>query len=172
LNLNEIIRQRTGVDLRELAGSTVSGEIPLSDALVNRMLAERLAQHAQVSAVRVQAQQNDNVAIQVVPRARLMPTLNITARIERQPEFPEHPMLLVRWSMPAAGPLAIFAAPVLAYFKAMPQGIRMDGDLIAVDVRELLRSRGLDDVLAIIRKLEIHTRPGGFVLRCEAGINA
>jgi len=48
----------------------------------------------------------------------------------------------------------------------------MDGDLIAVDVRELLRSRGLDDVLAIIRKLEIHTRPGGFVLRFEAGINA
>jgi hypothetical protein len=172
LNLNEIVRQRTGVDLRELAGSTLAGEIPLSDALVNRMLAERLAQHAQVAAVRVQAQQNDTVAIQVVPRARLMPALNITARIERQPEFPQQPMLLVRWAMPAAGPLALFAAPVLAYFKAMPQGIRMDGDRIAVDLRELLHSRGLDDVLALIRKLEIHTRPGGFLVRFEAAVNA
>jgi hypothetical protein len=172
VNLSEIVRQRTGVELRELAGSTLAGEIPLSDALVNRMLAERLAHHAQVAAVRVQAQQNDTVAVQVVPRARLMPALNITARIERQPEFPQHPMLLLRWSMPAAGPLALFAAPVLAFFKAMPQGIRMDGDRIAVDVRELLHSRGLDDILALIRKLEIHTKPGGFALRFEMGINA
>ena len=145
----------------------LAGEIPLSDALVNRVLAERLANHAQVTAVRVQAQPNDTVAIQVVPRARLMPALNITARIERQPEFPQHPMLLLRWSMPAAGPLALFAAPVLAYFKAMPPGIRMDGDRIAVDLRELLHSRGLDDIIAVIRKLEIHTRPGGFAVNFE-----
>ena len=170
MNLNDILRQRTGLELRELAGSTLAGEIPLSDALVNRMLAERLANHAQVAAVRVQAQQNDTVAVQVVPRARLMPALNITARIERQPEFPQHPMVLLRWSMPAAGPLALFAAPVLAFFKAMPQGIRMDGDRIAVDVRELLRSRGLDDVIALIKKLEIHTKPGGFVVRFEISL--
>jgi len=145
----------------------LAGEIPLSDALVNRVLAERLANHAQVTAVRVQAQQNDTVAIQVMPRARLMPALNITARIERQPEFPQHPMLLLRWSMPAAGPLALFAAPVLAYFKAMPPGIRMDGDRIAVDLRELLHSRGLDDIIAVTRKLEIHTKPGGFAVNFE-----
>ena len=171
MKLDDIIRQRIGIDLRELAGSTLGGEIPLSDALVNRMIAERLAQHAQLAAVRVQAQPNDSVAIQVVPRARLMPPVNVTARIERQPEFPQHPMLLLRWSMPAAGPLALFAAPVLGFFKAMPQGIRMDGDRIAVDLRELLHSRGLDDIIPLIRKLEIHTRPGGFAVRFEAGIN-
>jgi hypothetical protein len=171
VNLRDIIRQRTGVELRDVAGSMLTGEIPLSDALVNRMLAERLVHHAQVASVRVQAQQDDTVAIQVVPRARLMPALNVTARIERQPEFPHHPLLLLRWSMPAAGPLALFAAPVLAYFKAMPPGIRMDGDRVAVDLRELLHSRGLDEVIAFIRKLEVHTRPGGYVLRFEAGID-
>jgi hypothetical protein len=170
LNLNEIIRQRVGVELREIAGSTLAGDIPLSDALVNRLLAERLAQHAQVAAVRVQAQPNDSVAIQVVPRARLMPPVNVTARIERQPEFPQHPVLLLRWSLPAAGPLALFAAPVLGFFKAMPQGVRMDGDRIAVDLRELLHARGLDDITPLIRKLEIHTKPGGFALSVEVGI--
>ena len=171
VNLSDIFRQRTGIELREFAGSTLAGEIPLSDALVNRMLAERLAQHPQVSAVRLQAQPDDTVAVQIVPRARFMPPMNVTARIERQPEFPPHPLLLLRWSMPAAGPLALFAAPVLGFFKAMPQGVRMDGDRIAVDLRELLRSRGLDDVTALIRKLEIHTKPGGFVVRFEAAIN-
>ena len=168
MKIAELFRERTGLDLREIAGSTLAGEIPISDALVNRMLAEKLAQHAQIGSLRIQAQPNDSIGIQVVPRARLVPPMNIVARIERQPEFPDNPLLLLRWSMPAAGPLALFAAPMLSYFKAMPPGIRMDGDRVAVDLRELLRSRGLDDALAFVRKLEVHTRPGGFVLRFEA----
>lgn len=156
------------MDLGEIAGTTLAGEIPISDAIVNRFLARKLAQHAQIAALRVQAQPNDSIAIQVVPRARLMPPLNITARIERQPEFPANPTLLLQWSMPAAGPLALLAAPVLAYFKAMPTGIRMDGDRLAVDLRELLRSRGLDEAIAFVKKLELHTRAGGFVVRFEA----
>jgi hypothetical protein len=168
VTIADLFRDRTGLELGEIAGSTLAGEIPISDALINRMLAQKLAQHAQIGSLRVQAQPNDSVAVQVVPRARLMPPMNITARIERQPEFPGNPVLLLRWSMPAAGPLALFAGPMLSYFKAMPQGIRMDGDRVAVDLRELLRSRGLDDVVAFVRKLEVHTRPGGFVLRFEA----
>jgi hypothetical protein len=171
LNLTELLRERTGVELREIAGSTLAGEIPLGEALVNRLLAERLAGHPQIAAVRVQAQPNDTVAIQIQPRARLMPPMNITARIERQPDFPQNPTLLLRWSMPAAGPLALLAAPVLGYFKAMPPGIVMDGDRVAIDARELLRHRGLDELLAYVRRIEVHTRPGGFVLRFEAGIS-
>jgi hypothetical protein len=73
--------------------------------------------------------------------------------------------------MPAAGPLALFAAPVLSYFKATPPGIRMDGDRVEIDLRALLRARGLEDVLGFIRALAIHTRPGGFVARFELGIS-
>jgi hypothetical protein len=171
LNLSDIVRERTGLELREIAGTMLAGEVPLGDGLVNRLLAERLAGHPQIAAVRVQAQPNNSVAIQVEPRARLMPQINLMARIERQPDFPLDPTLLLRWSMPAAGPLALLAAPVLGYFKAMPPGIRMDGDRVAIDARELLRHRGLDDIVALIRKLEIHTRPGGFMVRFEAGIS-
>ena len=57
---------------------------------------------------------------------------------------------------------------MLSCFKAMPPGISMDGDRVAVDLRELLRSRGLDDVIAFVRTLEVHTRPGGFLLRFQA----
>jgi hypothetical protein len=170
VTLADIVRERLGVDIRTFAGAHVSGELPLSDDLVNQLIGERLANHPQVAGIRVQAQEGDAVAIQVVPRARMMPPLRILARIERQPEFPQNPVLLLRWSMPAAGPLALFAAPVLSYFKAMPNGIRMDGDRIAVDVRELLRSRGFDDVIGYIRGAAIHTRPGGFLARFELAV--
>jgi hypothetical protein len=44
----------------------------------------------------------------------------------------------------------------------------MDGDRLAVDLRELLRLRGLDEAIAFVKKLELHTRQGGFVVRFDA----
>ena len=167
----DLLRDRLGFDLRELAGARASGEVPISDTLVNRLLGERLSNHPQIAAVRVQAQPDDAIAIELTPRVRMMPTLRIVAQIVGQPEFPDRPTLLLRWSMPMAGPLALLAAPVLGYLKAMPPGIWMDGDRVAIDLQRLLRDRGLGDVLALIRRLELHTRAGGFVASFDLAVS-
>jgi hypothetical protein len=164
------LRDRFGIDLPDIAGTTLTGEIPLSDALVNRLIAERLANHPQVSSVRVQAEEGDRVAVLVTPRSRLMPPVKISALVERQPEFPGAPVLRLHWTMPALGPLAMLAAPALAFFKALPPGIRVEGDRLFVDVRQLLESRGLGEVVGMIRRADIHTRRGGFVVRFEVGV--
>lgn len=156
------------MDLADVSGASIAGEIPFSDAVVNRLIAERIANHPQIASVLVQAREADTVAITVTPRSRLMPAVNISARIERQPEFPHSPTMLLRWTMPAIGPLAtLVAGPALAFFKALPRGLKADGDLIAVDLRELVQSRGLGEVMGFIRQAAIHTRPGGFVFRFE-----
>lgn len=170
MNVPQLLRDRLGIDLQEIAGARASGELPLAEEAVNRLLAERLRDHPQVSSVRVQAQDGDAVAVQIVPRMRMMPPLRVLARVERQPQLPHEPTLVLRWSMPAAGPLALFAAPVLSFFNAMPAGISMDGDRIAVDLRTLLRARGLEEALAFARELAIHTRPGAFVVRFALGV--
>ena len=170
MTITDTIRERLGVDLAAFGGAHLVGEIPLTDEFINRLIAERLAGHPQISAVRVQAQDGDTLGVEVVPRARLLPAMRIVARIERQPEFPQQPFLLLRWSMPAAGPLAMFAAPLVSYFKALPPGIRLDADRIVVDVRELLRSRGFEDVFGFIRRMGIHTRPGALVAQFEMGL--
>jgi len=167
-----MIRERFGIDLRDIAGARMSGEIPVGNAFVNRMIAERLGAQSPVTAVRVEAREGDQLVAEVVPRARLMPTLRIAARIEQQPDFPNDPRLVLRWSMPGAGPLALFAAPALAFFKALPPGFRADGDRIIVDVAALLASHGLREAVDHIRALKIHTQPGGFVLRFELGVSA
>lgn len=171
MRVTDIIRARLGVDIGTFAGAAMAGELPLPNEFVNRLIAERLAGHAQIAALEVRAQEGDTVAVQVVPRARLLPPMQVLARVEHQPEFPHNPLLVLRWTMPAAGPLAMFAAPVLGYFKALPPGIRMSGDRVAVDVAESLRSRGFDDLLGLVRRLTVHTRPGAFVVKFELGVD-
>lgn len=165
------LRDRFGVELADLAGTTLAGEIPFGEGVVNRLIAARIANHPQIASVRVQAQEADVVGIMVTPRSRLVPAIRVVARIERQPEFPTDPALLLRWNVPALGPLAtMLAGPVLGFFTALPRGIRADGGRIAVDVRELLEAQGVGELAGFIRQAAIHTRPGGFVFRCELRI--
>jgi hypothetical protein len=88
------------------------------------------------------------------------------ARIEDQPE-PQRPVLGVRWSMPGLGPLGLLAGAALSWLKALPRGLRAEDDRILVDVAELLRAQGLGDLLPVVSKVQVHTRRGAFVLKCE-----
>jgi hypothetical protein len=173
VDLATIVRERLGIELAELAGTTVSGEIPLSNAVVNRVIAERLAgRQLPVSSVHVEAREGDVIVAHVTPRARFVPPIRIDTRIETQPDFPGHPVLWLRWSIPGAGLLALVAAPALAFFKALPPGIRVDGDRIAVDVRELLHARGHGEILPLVRGVRVHTRESVIAVQFDLHVPA
>ena len=162
------LRDLAGSNLEELAGATISAEIPLTNTLINRLIAERLdGSTGAVSAVQVEALDHDTFSAQVSMRARMIPTISLVARIEEQPEFPHRPTLGVRWSVPGMGALSLLAGPALSFLKTLPRGLRGEGDRIFVDVSDLLRSQGLDELLPFISKMRIHTRPGAFLLQLE-----
>ena len=165
------LRNLAGNNLEELAGATVAVELPLTNAVVNRLIEQRLsAASGPVTAVQVDALDDDTFSAQVSMRMKMIPTLRIVGRIEEQPELPQRPLLGIRWSMPGMGALTMFAAPALAFLNALPRGLRAEDDRIVVDVVELLRSRGLADLLPYLRKARVHTRRGAFVVRLELRI--
>lgn len=170
MNLSETIRERLGVDITAFAGTRAAGELPLSDEVINAQIAARLAGHPRIAELTVRAQEGDAVEVKVVPTGRFLPELTILARIVEQPDFPAHPQILMRWSVPGAGKLAMLAGPALAFFKALPPGIAMHGDRLVVDIATLLQSRGFGEVVGFIRQLSVHTRPGGFLVQFEIGI--
>jgi hypothetical protein len=159
-------RDAAGFELRELAGGTLHGEIPIPEALANRLVAERLAASGgPVSSVRLHPLDGDALDAELtIPALRIMPVVKVHAVIERQATA-AHPVLLVRWSMPSLGPLAMFAGNVASYFKKLPPGIRIDGDQATIDIREVAASRGLAELLDYVTDLQVHTRAGAFLLK-------
>jgi hypothetical protein len=170
--LAEQVRRIFGVDLDELAGTSIAAEIPLSNDLVNRLIAQRLAASpSAIAAAHAEAQDHDNVGIELSLRGpKLLPAVRIAARIDRQPDLPRAPVLGLRWSVPGLGPLGLLAAPALTWFKALPPGIRADGDRLDVDIGAVLRSQGLGELLPYIAALQVHTRRGAFLVRFELRI--
>jgi hypothetical protein len=171
LSLSQLVNT-FGVELHELNGTSLSGEIPIPAAVVNRFLSRTLAaRQGPVGGAHVEPHDGQRLDVTLSLRGqRLLPVLKIAARIEQQPRFPEPAILGLRWSVPGLGRLALLAAPALSYFKAMPPGIELDGDRLAVNVTELLRSHGLDELVRYMSSLEIVTREGGFVVRFSARI--
>ena len=159
------VRRVLGIELSEISGSLLAGEVPLSNALVNRLIARRLeAMQVPVAGVRVEAHEGDNLTIVLSIRGPLIPDMTITARIEEQPQFPGQPVLGLRWTFPAMKALSLVAAPVLAYFKKLPSAIRVDGDRVAIDLGELLRSRGLGELMDYLTRVHVSTREGAIVV--------
>lgn len=166
------VRQAFGIDLDNFSGGSLAGEVPLTDAVINDVIAERLAaSQGPVAAAHVQAHEGQQLTIQLSMRGpRLMPSVKIAARIEQQPQCPHPAVLGLRWSMPGLGPLALFAAPALAHFKALPAGIRVEGDRMTIDIGELLAARGLGDLVSYLAGLRVTTRNGLIVVQFEARI--
>jgi hypothetical protein len=170
--LSSRIRHLLGIELDDLAGSFVAGELPIPEGVVNRLIAGRLAASGvPVSEARIEAHDDDRVTVRLELRGpRLLPGVTIAAQIEQQPSFPEPGVLALRWSMPGMGPLARFAGPALSLFGATPPGVRIEGDRAEVNIPEVLRSRGLGDLVRYIGGLRVHTRRGTVIVGFEAGV--
>jgi hypothetical protein len=154
-----------GVNVDELAGTRVSGELLIPTAVVNRLIAARLAQAATpIAAIHVEPRQDNVVEADVTPSSRLSPRVRVQAMIEQQPAFPDSQRLVLRWRIPAVGLLARLAAPVIANLKSLPPGVRIDADFVVIDLRDILASQGHADLIAFVLALRIETRAVGFLV--------
>jgi hypothetical protein len=80
-------------------------------------------------------------------------------------------VLVMRWSLEGGlGWLAKAASTALAVFQVLPPGIRVDGDLLGIDIAELLRSKDLGWVVPLLRRLRVSTSATGVSVQIAAGL--
>jgi hypothetical protein len=158
-----------GPNLRDITGSTVAGEIPIAGSLVNRFIAEALAnRQTPVAGVELEPREEGRLLAHVsLHGPRFIPAVVVAIQIEQQPQLPDSPVLVLRWSLPKLGFLGNLATPFLSQLKTLPPGVRLEGERLLVDVAELLRSRGLGEALRYLHRLEIGSRTGQILVRFE-----
>jgi hypothetical protein len=161
------LRSLFGERLDELAGALISGELPVTTAVVNRLIARKLATvNAPVIGAEVAPAAGDSFTVHVRPKGPL-PLLKVDVRIEQQPDLPANPTLGLRWSLRGVGALAMFAAPLLSLFKAPPPGITLDRDRVLIDLHRLLQAQGYGELIPLLTGLRVLTRENGFVVQFQ-----
>jgi hypothetical protein len=166
------IRQLFGPRLEQLAGARFEGEIPLSEAVLNALLVERLqAADSPVESAQMQIRRDGELFVRVrLRRPSFAPAVIIGLRIEQQADLPRSTVLALRWWLPGLGLLAAFAAPALAFLKAGPPWLVMDREHLLVDIARLFRDQGAEDLLTYLSDLHVTTREGAVLVRFKLGV--
>lgn len=152
----------------DLRGADVSATIPVSERLLNEIIQEVLPRSIPVRDLRVTPQAGDRFVVRGrFGSSPLLPALKLSVRIDRQPDLPSSPVVVLKLDR---GGLLSLAGPALRFFGALPTGIRVEHDRLYVDLAKLLDKRRLGGYLEFIQALEIHTTDGAVVATLRVGI--
>lgn len=165
----EILHHLQSTGFRDIAGARVAAAIPVSERLINELVAATMPPNLPVREVSVRPEANNRFSVRLTPRASMLPQLTLKLDIERQPEFPSSPVLVLR--MATMGGLFGLAGAALPLDKMMPPGVRLDGERILVDLRAMAAQHGFADVLQYVRDLRVTTEPGRLLLHVDAAVS-
>ena len=150
----------------ELAGTRIQATIPIAETLLNAFVRDTMPPNLPVREVSISPEHGNRLSVRVVPKAMFMPALTVKLDIERQPEIPTAPVLVLRLAtMPGLLGLAAAALP-----QALPPGVRMQGEVILVDLLAMARHHGFEEVFGHLREVRVTTDQGRLILTVDAGV--
>ena len=162
IDLLTLLREQQARDFSDVAGARASATIPVTDRLVSRLVSQSLPPGAPIGDLDLRAQAANRLSVRVrLTRPSFMPPITVNLAIEQQPALPDNPVFVLR--LLSTGLLS-FAGAAVRFMNVLPPGIRLDGDLIHVDIRTLLEQRGLAQHLHYLNHLEVTTEEGRFVV--------
>jgi hypothetical protein len=169
LDFAQILQQLRSDRFRDITGARVSATVPVSERLINQVIAGTLPRNLPVRQVSLHPEDGNRLSLRLVPRAALIPALTIRLMIERQPEIPDSPVLVLRMvTLPALLGLAGAAFPL---GQVLPPGVRLQGEVILVNLHELARDRGFEEIYSHLRQVRVSAEDGRLVLTLEAAVS-
>ena len=153
----------------DVRGARASLTLPVSDRLLSWLVMQRLPADGAVRELTLRAREGNAFVVGVrLTRPAFLPTINVPLRIERQPSLPADPTLVLRMEGSA---LFSLAGPALRFLNTLPAGIRVEGDLIEVNLHTLLERRGVAHWLRYVERLELATETGRVIVSLTASVD-
>jgi len=139
--------------------------IPIPRALLNHFVGRALAgRDTPIRALDIRPRDGDRFDASVTVTWPFVPPLTVSFEIERQPLFPESPILVLRWSfLGAVGALASRLTSSLQ----LPDGVRLDGERLLLNIPLLAARSPAGAVLGYVTLLELHTGEGQMIIEAE-----
>jgi hypothetical protein len=153
----------------DLSGSEAYTVIRIGDGLLNEAVAAFAASAPAVRTVTIHARGGNLIDVQLkLAKPAFLPAISLTLEIERQPQLPQHPEIVLR--VVGLGGLMRLAGPSIRSSGALPPGLRLEGERLYVDVRHLLQTQGRADLLDFAEQLQVVTENGRLVVAIQLRI--
>jgi hypothetical protein len=168
--LREILSHQQAARFAGLTGSEAEATIRVSDQLLNELIAAHMPPEGPLRSIVIRSHAGNRLDV-AVKRARpaFLPAVPLTLVIERQPELPVDPVIVLRLAS-GVGTLVGLAGPFLGLADRLPPFLRMDGQRLLVDVRGVLQQGDQSALLDYVRQLRVVTEDGGLAIHAAGRI--
>ena len=164
--LVELLQRLRTSRFRDLAGAHVTASVPVSETILNELIAATLPPNAPVRSASIRPETDNHFSVRIAPKAALMPSITLKLVIEEQPQLPASGVLVLR--MVTLGGLFGLASGAIGGF--LPRGVQLQGERILVDLRTLAAERGFSEAFDYLTSLRIQTIDGRLLLHVEGSI--
>ncbi|HEY3042706.1 MAG TPA: hypothetical protein VGJ39_01700 [Vicinamibacterales bacterium] len=154
----------------DVAGTRMSARVPISRNLLNRLVRSTVAASPHVRDVDIRPHAGDAFDVLITLSWPFVPAIKVAVIIERQPQFPASPAVVLRWSL--FGAAGVIASRFIAWLDRLPAGARLDGDRLVLDIRRLAEGTTAASVLPYIRSLAFHTIDDRVVVEVDMEIES
>jgi len=167
--LLELFNRQRASGFPGLAGTDARATIRVAALLLNEAVTSALAATPAVRDVTVQPRASNRFDVRLtLAKPAFLPSLNLTLIIERQPELPADPVLVMR--ITGAGGMMRLAAPAITSFGLLPPGVRLEGDHLLVNLHTLMQQHGQAAQLDYAERLQVMTEEGTLILLVQLRI--
>jgi hypothetical protein len=155
--MDKIFQRVIDNNFSDLAGLTAEASIPVPEYIVNEIIEAALRGNKKIKNCRVSISGQNKVSVNLKTTLWLWP-INLKLRLERSVDFTGRPK--IRASLENN----VLLGKLGSLFKALPNGVNMQGDQVVVDVQSFLDTPDQRKILDLIKSIEVRTESGSVIL--------
>jgi hypothetical protein len=156
-SMDAIFRRLLDDNFSELDGLIAAASIPVPENLINEMIAVTLRGNKNITSCQVSIHAQNRVFVNL--KTPLLPlSLNLKLRLDNSIQLGDSPTLTV-WLENN-----LLLGRLGSVLNILPEGIKMHGDQIVMDIGSFLRSPEQKRILALLKDVEIQTVEGKLIL--------
>ena len=163
----DLLRQQRAAGFADLAGGQGTLVLPVDDRLLSRLIASRIPPSWPVKELTLRAAAGNQLVVRLKLTKAFLPTFTLRLMIERQPVLPASPVLVLRI---VSDGVAALAGTLMRFLPPLPPGLRLNGDLLSINLATLLDQYGAGEALAYLTLLELTTTEGRLVVSARAAV--
>ena len=150
----------------ELRGTTVEASIPVSEALINEVIQAALMGNKNIQSILMSVHAQNKVSANV--KTTLLPwSLNLKLKLDTSVDFASYASPKVRAWLENNRLLGSLGS----MFNALPDGIKLYGDQIVVDLGAFLRRPEQKRILELVKSVGIRTEEREVILDIKAEVD-
>jgi hypothetical protein len=162
--MDEIFQRIINNKFSDLEGLTVDASIPVPQYIVNEVIEAALRENKNIEYCRVSIREQNRISVTLKTASWPWP-LDLKLRLFKSVDLTRSPR--IRASLENN----LLLGKLGSFFKALPEGIKLYGDQVVLDIGSFLRTPEQKRILDLIKSAEINTEAGKVILDVNIRVN-